>query len=128
MPFLLGLSAGLTPFCNHDHARRALYQSQKHSYQKQHASKNLSPNHLDNLKQLLVTDSLSLYGYEGQARGDEGDTSVSHDYWDNSTWDSFRVLASQPDVRTCLGLNGYADSAVDRLWQKKNVEIIFVIY
>ncbi|KAL8115864.1 hypothetical protein AgCh_022384 [Apium graveolens] len=33
MSFLLGLSAGLTPFCNHDHARRALYQSQKHSHQ-----------------------------------------------------------------------------------------------
>ncbi|KAK1358119.1 hypothetical protein POM88_051375 [Heracleum sosnowskyi] len=75
---------------------------------------------------LLVTDSL--YGYEGQARGDEGDTSVSHDYWDTCTWEFFRVLASLPDVRTCLGINGYADSAVDRLWQKKRVEIIFVIY
>lgn len=31
--FLLGLSCGLVPFANHDHARRALFQSQKHSNQ-----------------------------------------------------------------------------------------------
>lgn len=33
MSFLLGLSCGLVPFANHDHARRVLYQSQKHSSQ-----------------------------------------------------------------------------------------------
>jgi DNA-directed RNA polymerase-4/5 subunit 2 len=31
--FLLGLSCGLIPFANHDHARRILYQAQKHSQQ-----------------------------------------------------------------------------------------------
>ncbi|GER32490.1 DNA-directed RNA polymerase [Striga asiatica] len=31
--FLLGLSCGLIPFANHDHARRILYQSEKHSQQ-----------------------------------------------------------------------------------------------
>ncbi|CAA0838335.1 DNA-directed RNA polymerases IV and V subunit 2 [Striga hermonthica] len=31
--FLLGLSCGLIPFANHDHARRVLYQSEKHSQQ-----------------------------------------------------------------------------------------------
>ncbi|KAL8129089.1 hypothetical protein V2J09_018244 [Rumex salicifolius] len=31
--FLLGLSCGIIPFVNHDHARRALYQSEKHSGQ-----------------------------------------------------------------------------------------------
>ncbi|PIA28537.1 hypothetical protein AQUCO_06900065v1 [Aquilegia coerulea] len=31
--FLLGLSCGIIPFTNHDHARRALYQSEKHSQQ-----------------------------------------------------------------------------------------------
>ncbi|CAJ1973639.1 unnamed protein product [Sphenostylis stenocarpa] len=31
--FLLGLSCSLVPFANHDHARRVLYQSQKHSSQ-----------------------------------------------------------------------------------------------
>ncbi|KAL5731663.1 DNA-directed RNA polymerase [Ranunculus cassubicifolius] len=31
--FLLGLSCGIIPFPNHDHARRALYQSEKHSQQ-----------------------------------------------------------------------------------------------
>ncbi|XP_059638452.1 DNA-directed RNA polymerases IV and V subunit 2-like isoform X2 [Cornus florida] len=33
MSFLLGLSCGLIPFGNHDHARRVLYQSEKHSQQ-----------------------------------------------------------------------------------------------
>ncbi|KAJ7958492.1 DNA-directed RNA polymerase subunit beta [Quillaja saponaria] len=33
MSFLLGLSCGIIPFANHDHARRVLYQSQKHSCQ-----------------------------------------------------------------------------------------------
>ncbi|KAK9947904.1 hypothetical protein M0R45_003500 [Rubus argutus] len=33
MSFLLGLSCGVIPFANHDHARRVLYQSQKHSQQ-----------------------------------------------------------------------------------------------
>lgn len=33
MSFLLGLSCSLVPFANHDHARRVLYQSQKHSSQ-----------------------------------------------------------------------------------------------
>lgn len=33
MSFLLGLSCGIVPFANHDHARRVLYQSQKHSSQ-----------------------------------------------------------------------------------------------
>lgn len=33
MSFLLGLSCSLDPFANHDHARRVLYQSQKHSSQ-----------------------------------------------------------------------------------------------
>lgn len=33
MSFLLGLSCGIIPFANHDHARRVLYQSQKHSQQ-----------------------------------------------------------------------------------------------
>lgn len=33
MSFVLGLSCGLVPFANHDHARRVLYQSQKHSHQ-----------------------------------------------------------------------------------------------
>ncbi|KAE8056274.1 hypothetical protein FH972_013060 [Carpinus fangiana] len=33
MSFLLGLSCGIIPFANHDHARRVLYQSQKHSSQ-----------------------------------------------------------------------------------------------
>ncbi|WMV43236.1 hypothetical protein MTR67_036621 [Solanum verrucosum] len=33
MSFLLGLSCGLIPFANHDHARRVLYQSEKHSQQ-----------------------------------------------------------------------------------------------
>lgn len=33
LSFLLGLSCGLVPFANHDHARRALFQSQKHSNQ-----------------------------------------------------------------------------------------------
>ncbi|GAB4842714.1 DNA-directed RNA polymerases IV and V subunit 2 [Ancistrocladus abbreviatus] len=31
--FLLGLSCGLIAFTNHDHARRVLYQSEKHSHQ-----------------------------------------------------------------------------------------------
>lgn len=31
--FLVGLSCGLIPFSNHDHARRVLYQSEKHSHQ-----------------------------------------------------------------------------------------------
>ncbi|KAL3633437.1 DNA-directed RNA polymerases IV and V subunit 2 [Castilleja foliolosa] len=31
--FLLGLSCGTIPFANHDHARRVLYQSEKHSQQ-----------------------------------------------------------------------------------------------
>lgn len=31
--FLLGLSCGIIPFANHDHTRRALYQSEKHSQQ-----------------------------------------------------------------------------------------------
>ncbi|PIN04091.1 RNA polymerase II, second largest subunit [Handroanthus impetiginosus] len=31
--FLLGLSCGIIPFANHDHARRVLYQSEKHSQQ-----------------------------------------------------------------------------------------------
>ncbi|KAG6388677.1 hypothetical protein SASPL_150109 [Salvia splendens] len=31
--FLLGLSCGIVPFANHDHARRVLYQSAKHSQQ-----------------------------------------------------------------------------------------------
>ncbi|KAM5585371.1 hypothetical protein ABKV19_004659 [Rosa sericea] len=33
LSFLLGLSCGIIPFSNHDHARRVLYQSQKHSQQ-----------------------------------------------------------------------------------------------
>lgn len=33
MSFLLGLSCGIIPFANHDHARRVLYQSEKHSQQ-----------------------------------------------------------------------------------------------
>ncbi|CAN1840014.1 DNA-directed RNA polymerases IV and V subunit 2 [Linum perenne] len=33
MSFLLGLSCGIVPFANHDHARRVLYQSQKHCQQ-----------------------------------------------------------------------------------------------
>lgn len=33
MSFLLGLSCGLIPFANHDHARRVLYESEKHSQQ-----------------------------------------------------------------------------------------------
>ncbi|EOY29337.1 DNA-directed RNA polymerase isoform 2 [Theobroma cacao] len=33
MSFLLGLSCGIIPFANHDHARRVLYQAQKHSQQ-----------------------------------------------------------------------------------------------
>ncbi|XP_031279700.1 DNA-directed RNA polymerases IV and V subunit 2-like [Pistacia vera] len=33
MSFLLGLSCGIIPFANHDHARRVLYQAQKHSSQ-----------------------------------------------------------------------------------------------
>lgn len=33
MSFLLGVSCGIIPFVNHDHARRALYQSEKHSGQ-----------------------------------------------------------------------------------------------
>lgn len=33
LSFLLGLSCGIIPFANHDHARRVLYQSQKHSQQ-----------------------------------------------------------------------------------------------
>ncbi|KAL1337621.1 hypothetical protein HN51_032332 [Arachis hypogaea] len=33
MSFLLGLSCSLIPFANHDHARRVLYQAQKHSSQ-----------------------------------------------------------------------------------------------
>lgn len=33
MSFLLSLSAGLIPFANHNHARRILYQGQKHSQQ-----------------------------------------------------------------------------------------------
>ncbi|CAI9088450.1 OLC1v1022778C2 [Oldenlandia corymbosa var. corymbosa] len=33
MSFLLGLSCGIIPFANHDHARRVLYQSAKHSQQ-----------------------------------------------------------------------------------------------
>lgn len=33
MSFCLGLSAGLVPFANHNHAKRVLYQSQKHSHQ-----------------------------------------------------------------------------------------------
>ncbi|KAI9108567.1 hypothetical protein K1719_020451 [Acacia pycnantha] len=33
MSFLLGLGCSLVPFANHDHARRVLYQSQKHSSQ-----------------------------------------------------------------------------------------------
>lgn len=31
--FLLGVSCGIIPFANHDHARRVLYQSEKHSQQ-----------------------------------------------------------------------------------------------
>lgn len=33
MSFLLSLSCGIIPFANHDHARRVLYQAQKHSQQ-----------------------------------------------------------------------------------------------
>ncbi|KAM1330099.1 hypothetical protein FF1_042788 [Malus domestica] len=33
MSFLLGLSCSIIPFANHDHARRVLYQAQKHSSQ-----------------------------------------------------------------------------------------------
>lgn len=33
MSFLLGISCGIIPFANHDHARRVLYQSEKHSGQ-----------------------------------------------------------------------------------------------
>ncbi|TYH61269.1 hypothetical protein ES332_D07G039500v1 [Gossypium tomentosum] len=33
MSFLLGLSCGIIPFANRDHARRVLYQAQKHSQQ-----------------------------------------------------------------------------------------------
>ncbi|PRQ32065.1 putative DNA-directed RNA polymerase [Rosa chinensis] len=33
LSFLLGLSCGIIPFSNHDHGRRVLYQSQKHSQQ-----------------------------------------------------------------------------------------------
>ncbi|KAL6985162.1 DNA-directed RNA polymerases IV and V subunit 2 [Sarracenia purpurea var. burkii] len=33
MSFLLGLSCAIIPFANHDHARRVLYQSEKHSQQ-----------------------------------------------------------------------------------------------
>ncbi|WCJ30391.1 DNA-directed RNA polymerase D subunit 2b [Euphorbia peplus] len=33
MSLLLGLGCGIIPFANHDHARRVLYQSQKHSQQ-----------------------------------------------------------------------------------------------
>lgn len=33
MSFLLGLSCGIIPFANHDHARRVLYQAQKHCQQ-----------------------------------------------------------------------------------------------
>ncbi|XP_010537597.1 PREDICTED: DNA-directed RNA polymerases IV and V subunit 2-like [Tarenaya hassleriana] len=33
MSFLLGVSCGIVPFANHDHARRVLYQSQKHCQQ-----------------------------------------------------------------------------------------------
>nr|XP_027068856.1 DNA-directed RNA polymerases IV and V subunit 2-like [Coffea arabica] len=33
MSFLLGLSCGIIPYANHDHARRVLYQSEKHSQQ-----------------------------------------------------------------------------------------------
>ncbi|KAK9095349.1 hypothetical protein Scep_026818 [Stephania cephalantha] len=33
LSFLLGLSCGMIPFANHDHARRVLYQSEKHSQQ-----------------------------------------------------------------------------------------------
>ncbi|CAM8901080.1 unnamed protein product [Rhodiola kirilowii] len=33
LSFLLGVSCGIIPFANHDHARRALYQSEKHSQQ-----------------------------------------------------------------------------------------------
>ena len=33
MSFLLGLSCSIIPFANHDHARRVLYQAQKHSAQ-----------------------------------------------------------------------------------------------
>lgn len=33
MSFLLGVSCGIIPFANHDHARRVLYQSEKHSGQ-----------------------------------------------------------------------------------------------
>lgn len=33
MSFLLGLSCGIIPFANHDHARRVLYESEKHSQQ-----------------------------------------------------------------------------------------------
>ncbi|PON74552.1 DNA-directed RNA polymerase, subunit [Parasponia andersonii] len=33
MSFLLSVSCGIIPFANHDHARRVLYQSQKHSQQ-----------------------------------------------------------------------------------------------
>ncbi|XP_065848582.1 DNA-directed RNA polymerases IV and V subunit 2-like [Euphorbia lathyris] len=33
MSLLLGLSCGIIPFANHDHARRVLYQSQKHCQQ-----------------------------------------------------------------------------------------------
>ncbi|KAL5545159.1 hypothetical protein UlMin_008943 [Ulmus minor] len=33
LSFLLGVSCGIVPFANHDHARRVLYQSQKHCQQ-----------------------------------------------------------------------------------------------
>uniref|UniRef100_A0A803N1C3 DNA-directed RNA polymerase subunit beta n=2 Tax=Chenopodium quinoa TaxID=63459 RepID=A0A803N1C3_CHEQI len=33
MSFLLGISCGIIPFANHDHAKRVLYQAQKHSGQ-----------------------------------------------------------------------------------------------
>lgn len=33
MSFMLGLSCGIIPFVNHDHAKRGLFQSQKHSQQ-----------------------------------------------------------------------------------------------
>lgn len=33
MSYLLGLSCGIVPFANHDHARRVLYESEKHSQQ-----------------------------------------------------------------------------------------------
>jgi len=79
MSFLLGLSCSLVPFANHDHARRVLYQSQKHSSQAigfATTNPNIRVDALSHqlfypqrpLFQTMTSDCLGKPGYLGQSK------------------------------------------------------------